>query len=565
MDAMTLCSLLDDDSKRELDDLRKRINTLQERKRVLTSEAFQLHNALRTLQSRAAHITNKTAPVSRLPSDVLAIIFEESRRLLAPWSSPTNRPLSPEIQLSHVSSRWREVALSTPALWTTIRFPILHKEAAVVAYLQRCNQAPLSVHIGPKVADPDSLRFIAAQFVPRLNQIRELTLDTDEFAELCSLFYLFSEPPALILKRLKICCSDARGATGVPPRRDIFIAGAPLLSDIRLSAFPVGLPQTSATTLHFEPPPGPGNPLSRSAFLDILTPLSATLSTLHLRGYISGFHQEPGSAPVELPALKELVVHANSLNHGFNVFRNISTPAIESLSLVNVRRQGLSSIHKFIARTSPEHFQHLHTLRYINCDIDDDLDIYLPHATFALNELAVSVTHHTHLLRLLLNSDKQATLHGVPPLWPNLHTLSLHVPKSLDREREDSDSEEEDDPPPTMGLLLEVVQQRKAVGRPLDLIRIEGPHARSFHDEFTAVLLKAHEDLRSEFCSISPPYSADVQESEVDWAFAAQYIGHQYRLFMFKKHQQFAPLGAPATQSRGLPAYIYSSTPMQVP
>jgi len=462
MDSMTLRSLLDDESQRELDDLRERIETLQERKRVLTSEAFQLHNALRTLQSRAAHITNKTAPVSRLPSDVLAIIFEESRRLLAPWSSVASRPLSPEIQLSHVSSRWREVALSTPALWTTIRFPILHKEAAVVVYLQRCNQAPLSVHIGPRVADPDSLRFIATQFVPRLNQIRELTLDTDEFAELCSLFYLFSEPPALILKRLKICCGDARGATGVPPRRDIFIAGAPLLSDIRLSAFPVGLPQTSATTLHFEPPPGPGNPLSRSAFLDILTPLSATLSNLHLRGYISGFHQEPGSAPVELPALKELVVHANSLNHGFNVFRNISTPAIESLSLVNVRRQGLSSIHKFIARTSPEHFQHLHTLRYINCDIDDDLDIYLPHATFALNELAVSVTRHTHLLRLLLNSDKQATLHGVPPLWPNLRTLSLHVPKSLDREREDSDSEEEDDPPPTMGLLLEVVQQRKA-------------------------------------------------------------------------------------------------------
>ena len=562
---MSSCSRLDDKSQRELDDLYKQINTLQERKRALTSEAFQLHSALRTLQSRAAHITNKTAPVSRLPSDVLTIIFEESRRLLAPWSSVTSRPLSPEVQLSHVSSRWREVALSTPALWTTIRFPILHKEAAVVAYLQRCNQAPLNVHIGPKVDDPNLLRFIADQFIPRLNQIRELTLDTDEYPELCALFSLFADGHAVILTRLKICCNNLRGVTGAPPRLDIFKGGAPFLSDIRLSAFLVGLPQSSATTLYFEPPPGPRSPLSRNAFLDILTPLSATISTLHLKGYISGFHDEPGSAPIELPALKELYVHGNSLNHGFNVFRNISTPAIKSLSLVDVKRQGLSSIHRFIARTSPEHFQHLHTLRYINCDIDDDLDVYLPYATSALTELAVSIGHHTRLLRLLLNSDKQAALHGVRPLWSNLRTLSLYVPSSWQVDGDDIDSDEEDGPPPTMGLILELVQQRSAMGRPLDLLRIEGTHARSFYDELTAVLSKAHEDLRSEFCSVSLPYSAGVQDSEVDWAYAAHFIGNQYRLFMFKKHQQFAPHGAQATQpNRVVSSYLYPSTPTQV-
>lgn len=565
MSSTSSVSFLDDDSQRELDDLNKRINALQERKHALTFEAFQVHTTIRTLQSRAAHITNKTVPVSRLPSDVLAIIFEESRRPLIPWSNLVKRPLSPEVQLSHVSSRWREVALSTPALWTTIRFPILHKEAAAMAYLQRCNQAPLHVHIGPRISDPDSLRFITAQFVSRLNQIRELTFDTDERQELCALFPLFADAPASTLRRLKICCNDTRGASGVVPRLDIFKAGAPLLSDIRLSALTVGLPQCSATTLHLEPQPGPGNPLSRLAFLDILAPLSATLTILHLKGFISGFHQEPGSAPVELPALKELLVYGNTLNHGFNVFRNISTPAITTLSLVNVRRQGLSSIHKFITRTSPEHFQHLRTLRYINCDIDDDLDVYLPHATSALTELAVSVKHHTHLLRLLLNSDRQAALHGVPPLWRNLHTLTLHVSKPLDREREDVDSDEEDDPPPTMGLLLEVVQERRAVGRPLDLLRIEGPHARSFYEEFTTLLVKTHEELHTELFSASLPSSIDVQDSEMDWAFVAYYIGNQYRLFMFKKHQQFAPHGTPAIHPRGLPVMAYPSTHAQVP
>ncbi|KAF8837263.1 hypothetical protein BDN67DRAFT_909567, partial [Paxillus ammoniavirescens] len=139
---------LDEAAQKEVDALATKIAALQARKQELSNEAFHVQYSILTLQSRIAQITNETAPISRLPSDVLAIIFEESRRLLNQWPGP-RRPLPVEVQLSHVCARWRQVALSTPSLWTTIKVPILHREVAVRAYLQRCNQSPLDIHLGP--------------------------------------------------------------------------------------------------------------------------------------------------------------------------------------------------------------------------------------------------------------------------------------------------------------------------------------------------------------------------------------------------------------------------------
>ncbi|KAF9236715.1 hypothetical protein BU15DRAFT_49671, partial [Melanogaster broomeanus] len=139
---------LDEAAQKEVDALTSQIAALQARKQAIANEAFHVQYSIYTLQSRIAQITNETAPVSRLPSDVLAIIFEESRRLLYNWAGP-RRPLPIEVQLSHVCARWRQVALSTPSLWTTIRVPILHRENAVRAYFQRCNQCPLDIHLGP--------------------------------------------------------------------------------------------------------------------------------------------------------------------------------------------------------------------------------------------------------------------------------------------------------------------------------------------------------------------------------------------------------------------------------
>lgn len=544
---MNLTSRLDDAARREVHNLTARITELEARKQVLTHEAFHVHITIRTLQSRVAQIENETAPISRLPADVLEIIFEESRRILSQWIG-LRRPLPIEVQLSHVCRKWRQVSLSTPSLWNTLRIPILHKESSIKAYLQRCNQCPLSVQLGPQLSDRRIMDVISSVLIPRIGQFRELILDTEDRQELYTLLGLLANVAAPSLQRLKIASNDPVRGQGSYPPVEILKHGAPLLADVRLSAIPITLPQAPISTLHFDPHPGPGIPISRSHLLSIITPVASSLTVLHLKGFVSGFHEEPGSAPIVLPVLRELMVHGNALIHGFNVFRNISAPSLRIFSLYSVKRQTLSSIHKFMTRTCPDQFRYLRSLHYIDCNMDDDLDIYLPHATSALTHLSVSLGHHVHLMRLLLNSDKQAALHKTSPLWHNLRTLTFHLASQWPQDRDDTESDEEDELPPAIALLLDVIQFRNAVGSGLELLRLEGSYAGAFHDELSLALIKSQLHVNMEVTG--PSHGLDMRYmTEGDWASSGYFYGSQYRTHIYRRlqagpHGQHLPWGS---------------------
>ncbi|KAL4064984.1 hypothetical protein V8B97DRAFT_1984668 [Scleroderma yunnanense] len=529
-------SRLNDAARREVDELTTRIAALEVRKQELTHEAFHVHVAIRSLQSRVAQIENETAPISRLPADVLEIIFEESRRVLFQWIG-FRRPLPIEVQLSHVCRRWRQVSLSTPSLWNTVRVPILHKESSIRAYFERCNQCPLSVQLGPQMSDRRIMDVISSVLIPRIGQFRELILDTEDRQELYAVLGLLANVSAPSLQRLKIASNDPTRGQGSYPPFEIFKNGAPLLADVRLSAIPIILPPAAISTLHFDPHPGPGFPISRSHLLSIITPVAASLTVLHLKGFVSGFHEEPGSAPIVLPVLRELMVHGNALIHGFNVFRNISAPSLRIFSLYGVQRQSLSSIHKFMTRTCPDQFHDLRSLHYIDCNMDDDLDIYLPHATSALTHLSVSLGSHVHLMRLLLNSDKQAALHRTSPLWPHLRTISFHLASEWSQDRDETESDEEDELPPAIALLLDVIQLREAVGSRLELLRLEGIHAGAFHDELSRALIKSKLRVNMEVVT-GLLYDNDMRYmSESDWASPGYFYGSQYRTYIYRRLQ----------------------------
>ncbi|KAG9314915.1 hypothetical protein JVU11DRAFT_4023 [Chiua virens] len=549
---------LDPAAQEEVNALAAKIVVLQERKQELTKEAFHVQCSILTLQSRIAHIKNETLPISKLPSDVLSIIFEESRCLLNEWPGP-RRPLPIEVQLSHVCSRWRQVALSTPSLWTTIRVPILHKEIAVRTYFQRCQQCPLDVHIGPMFSDKRSMDLIASLLIPRISQFRELILDTMDRQELFTLLGLLANVAAPHLRRLTIWSHNVVRSQGAYPHFELFRYGAPLLEDMRLSAIPITFPTFPLKTLHFDPLPGSGLPLSRSDLLSMITPFASTLTTLHLKGFVSGFHEEPGSVPVILPAVRDLLIHGDALAHGFNVFRNISTPGIRSFTLYAVKRPAISSIHKFMTRICPEQFQGLRALHYIEGDMDDDLEIYLPHVTSELTHLSVTIGRHSQLLRLLLNSDKQASLHGTAPLWPNLRTLSLHLVQSWMPGRDDEDADDDDEIPPSMAILLDVIQQRKSVSRPLEVVQFEGESAEAFQEQFGSALVKL--DLHVDMRVTVPQHPSDFSPCDPDWAYTGYFYGSQYRSHMYRKMQALDwGLGGPGPGPRGPPT-IVDTTP----
>lgn len=77
-----------------------------------------------------------SAPISRLPAELLIFVFED----LIDTSEPQNIKFI--LPLSHVSQRWRDIALQTRSLWTTIN--LLHRGAENL--IKRSASVPVHVH-----------------------------------------------------------------------------------------------------------------------------------------------------------------------------------------------------------------------------------------------------------------------------------------------------------------------------------------------------------------------------------------------------------------------------------
>ncbi|KAH7907015.1 hypothetical protein BJ138DRAFT_1070830 [Hygrophoropsis aurantiaca] len=518
-------------SQQELAQLQAQISALEDKKISLAREAYKVHISIRELQVRVARITNQSAPISRLPSDVLAIIFEELRHL--PPSPIRYQPALVEIQLSHVSCRWREVALNTPSLWSSIRYPILHRDRSLTAYLDRCGECLLDVHIGPRSTSQASFQTVISTLLPRINRFRELTIDALGREELCALLSLFHNATAPAMKRLKLNCQDAVNMRDLSPIK-IFQGGTPLLSDIRLDGIPLVLPSSGVTTLHLTAHLGSAAALSQTAFFDLMSCFSS-LSCLHLMGFILGNNRADDfpAAPFELPSLRELLIHGNAVSTGFSFFETVSTPNIEVLSLENLRQNSLSFIHKFIA-SCPENFQRLRALQYLHCEFGDDLDIYLPHATPALTELSVSADVRLPLLRLLLNSDKQAVLLGTPALWSNLRVIKLQARKPWDGGN-DSDSDDLGNGNGAISListlLFNIVSHRRRLGNPLAFVHFEGPFCTSLCHAFEELFRKEEQQ------SVTKVRKTWASDNSPDWSQMADYYGYFYRRAFFEKLQ----------------------------
>lgn len=89
---------------------------------------------------------NAFAPVSRLPTELLVEIFKlhVEASITAKWQLGKLGSAFDYILYSHVCHRWRDVAIATPRLWTTI---IVADKAYVAEMLTRTRKLPLDLHL----------------------------------------------------------------------------------------------------------------------------------------------------------------------------------------------------------------------------------------------------------------------------------------------------------------------------------------------------------------------------------------------------------------------------------
>ncbi|KAH0832955.1 hypothetical protein J3R83DRAFT_11930 [Lanmaoa asiatica] len=543
---MALCYLNDEAAsavklKDELEQLTAQISGLQ-------ASHDELVRVMRNLQARAARIQNAKAAVARLPPDVLAMIFEECRHLNPQWTGVLSllRQLPVEVRLSHVCSQWRAVALSTPSLWSSIHFPFEHKEESLNEYLKRSEGSLLQVYLGPWAKYPNLECTLTTVLMPHVDRFQELVLDAVSRETLSALLNAFRDEAAPALRRLKVMCRGTILTHGPLPVSNIFTKGAPSLTDVRLDNVPVILPNPGIEMLSFSAYPGPQFPISRSAFHEALAPCPS-LKALHLRGFVELIAQASVS-PIHLPTLRELVVNGRILTNGLRLFDLISAPNIDTLILEDVKMHSLASIHKFIARSHPHAFQSLTKLRYVRCEFGPDMDVHLLRATPGVSELVLSVDKNMHLIRLLVNSDKQAAMYGCPPMWPDLRNVTLHTQGYMGHAVIGAVGVPVNEPSPTMLLLQEFITGRNVLGKPITLLRFKGPNAGPFSSEFHWGLNQAKQYVLTQaICCQMPGILADCGYDD-DWAAIAEGYSNQLRQFLAQVslvRHQIAPVLPP--------------------
>ncbi|KDQ12049.1 hypothetical protein BOTBODRAFT_67716 [Botryobasidium botryosum FD-172 SS1] len=186
---------------------------------------------------------NRHLPVYRLPSEILVIVF----RLAVESSSNGTRPLATKapFNISHVSSRWREIAITTPRLWT--KYDATSARVADIV-LDRSKRAPLHVKLAQD--DPDyfsdeeskrrcppstakAYREGARNFsnflrplLPHTDRVEELILGDVEGSPWEHLRF-----PAPNLKKLEVIITEGDFDK---PSTQVFVGTTPLLRDLRL-------------------------------------------------------------------------------------------------------------------------------------------------------------------------------------------------------------------------------------------------------------------------------------------------------------------------------------------
>ncbi|KAL4064983.1 hypothetical protein V8B97DRAFT_1167967 [Scleroderma yunnanense] len=479
------------------DDMEDELARLAAQISVLESSQDELVCIMKDLRVRAARIQNFKAAVSRLPPDVLALIFEECHKLNPQWTGVLCLlgQLPIEVRLSHVSSQWREVALATPSLWSSIRFPFEQREDSLLEYLERSRGSLLDVYLGPWAKYPNLERTLATVLMPHVDRFRQLVLEAVSRETLSTLLSAFQDQFAPALRRLRVMC---RGTIVTPG------------------------PMSGSTIFR------PQFPVSREGFYRTLV-ACPLLTTLHLRGFIELGSQTP-VYPVLLPHLRELVVNGRMLINGVRLFDLISAPNLETLILEDVKAHALVWIHRYIACSYPHAFQELRTLRYIRCDFGGvDMDVHFLRATPALSDLVLSVDRHMRLIRLLNNSDKQAAGYA------GSVTVGAGVPLN--------------EPSPTMALLQEFVAGRNMLGKPLAALRFKGHNAGPVNNEFLWGLNQMKQYVFTEVAACPVPSMLADCGYVADWAATVEAYSSQLRQFLAQVslvRQQMAPILPPS-------------------
>lgn len=216
--------------------LRKSLQDVASARQALIIQLEDLDAQARALQLEHNSLQNLNAPTSNVPEEVLAMVFEAGT---AGCASDFGR------LVSHVSHRWRSIALANPYLWTDIRYArrldfkssrndstFKFSVERAITYLFRSRTIPVAIYI--EIMDKKDIFPVLQSMADHMRRCRSLRVSS-RFDDSCRKLLAFaSRHPAPLLVSLTLTSNAFIKESFSKP---LFSLGAPNLKTVNLSGF----------------------------------------------------------------------------------------------------------------------------------------------------------------------------------------------------------------------------------------------------------------------------------------------------------------------------------------
>jgi len=184
----------------QLIDLNAEIKKLQQTEDHLLLQLRKIHERKCNLRADYAELINSSKAVARPPDDVLAEAF---RYLVGGW----RKGLPYLVRASHVSRRWRRVALSNPSLWSNIQLRPTscsqkYQTELIEQYLARSGASSLNIFI--HMCKDQDVGPAIHHLLPCINRWRRLVVESEDELAVQTFVRSLQDLAAPCLKDLEI-------------------------------------------------------------------------------------------------------------------------------------------------------------------------------------------------------------------------------------------------------------------------------------------------------------------------------------------------------------------------
>ncbi|KAF9533766.1 hypothetical protein CPB83DRAFT_844492 [Crepidotus variabilis] len=417
------------------DALQQSIQTLKVKRDNLVKELEAVELDLRNQQAAYSSLLNEESLIYRLPAEIITSVFlicQHWRTVSRPSSRRRTASVWFPIIASHVSRKWRQLALGTPLLWNVIDLPVYlppdihdqHIMDRVRAHLERSGECFLDITLEFRSGAGTKPTRLLELLKDNSNRWRRLSVVTPiDFV--ADFRVMLQDANAPSLEHLSLHFGKPQEPTLSPRKRLENVTASILqihsspLTFVRLAGLALGNlhpPMAGVTTLHLD---GWTRHYGSYGQFRAILEAASSLVNLSLNELCIHHPRDPLAIiqPTSLPYLQSLRI------------RGSSTPVSFLLSLLDTRKLRHLSLHN-IDSFSSGILATVETLQLDSCALNEQDIAHLIQSLPAIFHLTVDEAMPDIFFMLLPDwtdgdtAAVNASL-GKPLPWPNLRTLAL--------------------------------------------------------------------------------------------------------------------------------------------